>query len=111
MRPIGFAEVAWATALCTIEKSILCAAIASGSTCTRTANFGPPNTDTWATPDRVDRRCAMVVSAYSSTSAKDRVRELTDRTSTGASDGLTLRNEGGVVISGGSLRCARLSAD
>jgi hypothetical protein len=52
-----------------------------------------------------------LVSAYSSTSNKDSVAEFTDRLMIGASDGFTLRNDGGFVISAGRCRCAWLSAD
>ena len=47
-----------------------------GSSCTRTAYFCDPNTLTNATPDTVDRRCANWVSAYSLTTDRGRVSEL-----------------------------------
>ena len=87
------------------------AANAFGSTCTRTAYFWAPKTRTCATPVRLEMRCASSVSAYSSTADSGRLAELSARNSTGESAGLTLRNEGGVVISAGSRRAAVLIAD
>jgi len=49
---------------------------ALGSSWTRTAYLAAPYTLTWATPSTVDRRCAMNVSAYSSSAESDSVREL-----------------------------------
>ena len=82
---------------------------ACGSTCTRTAYFCDPNTDTCATPSTVDMRCARKVSAYSSNADSDSVGELTARNRIGESAGLALRNEGG-SMSRGSWRCTRESA-
>ena len=68
-------------------------------------------TRTWLTPLKVDRRCAINVSAYSSTSDSGIVAELRLRKMTGASAGLAFRKLGGVVICTGSRRAAEVSAD
>src|SRR5712692_146103 len=47
-------------------------------------------------------RCAMSVSAYSSTCGSDNTSELSDRKRIGLSAGLTLRRPGGVGMPGGS---------
>src|SRR5262249_31367496 len=73
-----------------------------GSSCARTAYFCVPNTCTWATPLTMDKRCATVVCAASSTSDRRIVDELRARYSTGWSAGFTFWYEGGEGISGGS---------
>ena len=50
-----------------------------GSTWTRTAYFWEPKTWTWATPLTMEMRWAIRVSAYSSTSDRGRVGELSER--------------------------------
>src|SRR5689334_5154711 len=62
-------------------------------------------------PGSVETRCAISVSAYSSTWDSGRTVELSDRNNTGWSAGFTLRKAGGVVISTGSLRAAVVMAD
>src|SRR6266567_8621800 len=47
-------------------------------------------------------RCAISVSAYSSTCGSDKTSEFSDKNRIGLSAGLTLRRPGGVGISGGS---------
>jgi len=49
---------------------------ALGSSWTRTAYFAAPYTLTCATPSTVDKRCAMKVSAYSSSAESDSVAVL-----------------------------------
>src|SRR5579885_391631 len=86
------------------------AASLSGSTCTRTAYFCVPNTITCATPETMEMRCAMVVSAYSSTVQMGKVSEKTPRNITGESAGLYLRKEGGAGMPGGSRGVASAMA-
>ena len=54
-------------------------ASASGSSCTRTAYFWLPNTCTCATPLTIEMRCAIIVSAYSSTCDSGSVGETSAR--------------------------------
>ena len=84
--------------------------MAGGSRSTRTANFCAPNTDTCATPLTIEMRCAIVVSAYSSTVESGSVSELTVRKNTGVSAGFTFRKEGGDGMPGGSWRVVRAMA-
>src|SRR5690349_3972211 len=74
----------------------------SGFTFTRTAYFCAPMTFTWATPGIMERRWAIVVSAYSSTLFMGRVLEVRVRKKIGESAGFTLRNDGGAGIPGGN---------
>src|SRR5262245_29531192 len=92
------------------SSEMLRAAAATGSTCTRTANFCAPNTSTWATPGICEICCASVISPYSSTTDKGKVGETRLIYMIGKSPGFTLRKLGGVVISTGSLRAATVSA-
>ena len=48
--PTGVLELVLATTVRMSSSEMLRAAAATGSTCTRTANFCAPNTSTWATP-------------------------------------------------------------
>jgi hypothetical protein len=89
---------------------MLRAAAATGSTCTRTANFCAPNTSTWATPRSCEICCASVISPNSLTADRGRVGETKLIYMIGKSPGFTLRKLGGVVISTGSLRAATVSA-
>ena len=89
---------------------MLRAAAATGSTCTRTANFCAPNTNTWATPASCEICCASVISPNSLTADSGRVGETKLIYMIGKSPGFTLRKLGGVVISTGSLRAATVSA-
>src|ERR1035437_8125055 len=73
-----------------------------GSTWMRTAYFAEPKTCTCATPSTMEMRCAIMVSAYSSRSLRRMVGEVRNRLRMGWSPGLTLRNEGGVGMPGGS---------
>ena len=77
----------------------------------RTAYFCEPKTSTWATPLIVEMRCASCVSAYSLTSGSGRVGDDRAIKKIGESAGLTLRNEGGDDMPGGSLRCEAAIAD
>src|SRR5262249_27190382 len=92
------------------SSEMLRAAAATGSTCTRTANFCAPNTSTWATPGICEICCASVISPNSSTTDKGKVGETRLIYMIGKSPGFTLRKLGGVVISTGSLRAATVSA-
>ena len=62
-----------------------------GSSCTRTAYFAEPNTFTCATPSIIDKRCAMVVSAYSSISWTDSSLDVSVILMIGPDDGFCLR--------------------
>src|SRR5262245_59634258 len=86
-------------------------ASARGSTWTCTAYFCVPNTCTCATPVTVEIRCAITVCAYSSSVHMGIVSDVSAIRKMDASAGLTLRNDGGVLIVGGSCRMAREMAD
>ena len=111
MVPVGVMLDIPATAACTSCMEMPRAAMASGLSRTRTAYFWPPKMLTWATPGSWETCWLMMVSAYSCTSESGNVSEITDRNSTGASAGFTLRKLGGTVISIGSWRCATDRAD
>ncbi len=83
---------------------------ASGRTRMRTAKRFWPSTRTCATPSIVDSVGEIRFSAKSLSSDRLIDGERSETISTGASAGLTLRYDGGVVISAGSVRCARNSA-
>ena len=59
----------------------------------------------------VEMRCARKVSAYSSTVDSGSVSEVRARKKIGKSAGLTLRNDGGVLMVGGSRRAAPAIAE
>ena len=61
-----------------------------GSSWTRTAYCCAPKTETWATPFTMEMRCAIMVSAYSSTVESGSVGEVSARKRIGESAGLTL---------------------
>jgi hypothetical protein len=67
----------------------ICARELRGSSSTRTAYFCAPNTCTCATPLTIEMRCAIVVSAYSSSVDSGSVFEVSARIQTGWSAGLT----------------------
>ena len=62
-----------------VESDLARRPACSGSTCTRTAYFGAPNTCTCATPSTMEMRCAIMVSAYSSRSDSGMVGEVRKR--------------------------------
>src|SRR6266436_2174067 len=96
--PTGVFELAAATALRISSMPMPIEASASGSAWTRTANFCPPKTWTWATPGSVEMRCAIITSAYSSTTESGSVSEARVRNITGWSAGLTFWKRGGVDV-------------
>ena len=65
---------------------------------------------TWATPSSVDRVGEIRCSAKSFSSERLSDGEVSAMNRIGASAGLTLRYDGGTVMSCGSWRCARRSA-
>ena len=81
-----------------------------GSSRTRNAYFCAPKTWTCETPATVEIRCAIVVSAYSSTTESGSVGELTAKYIIGWSAGLVFRNEGGDGMSVGKRRCTAAMA-
>lgn len=66
---------------------------------------------TCETPSMVEMRWAIIDSAYSLTSDKGRVAELSARIRMGSSAGFCFRKEGGFGMSAGSRRCTPDSAD
>ena len=86
------------------------AARACGSACTCTAYFWAPSTCTCATPEIIEIRCAMRVSAYSSSVHSGSVGEVRTRYRIGWSAGLTLVKVGGVGMPCGSMRDAWVMA-
>ena len=77
--PVGVLLLPVCNALVTSSIPIWRVAMAAGSSCTRTANFCAPITCTCATPFTMEMRCAMVVSAASSTCDRLSVDELSAR--------------------------------
>ncbi len=108
--PTGVLELVLATTVRMSSSEILRAAAATGSTCTRTANFCAPNTSTWAIPGSCEICCASVISPYSSTTDNGKVAETRLIYMTGKSPGLTFRKLGGMVISTGNFFAATVSA-
>ena len=108
--PTGVDELARETAARTSSSDMPRAAAASGSACTRMANFWLPKITTWATPWICDSACPMVMSPYSLTADSGNVSELSEIKRIAKSDGLTFRKLGGIVISIGRRRCAMVSA-
>src|SRR5258705_5223030 len=108
--PTGVLELVLATTVRMSSSEILRAAAATGSTCTRTANFCAPNTSTWAIPGSCEICCASVISPYSSTTDNGKVAETKLIYMTGKSPGLTFRKLGGMVISTGNFFAATVSA-
>ena len=86
----------------------VCSLVGSNLTCT--AYFCAPSTCTCATPSTIEMRCAILFSAYSSTTHKGSVGEVTVRKMMGESAGFTLRNEGGLDKPGGSSGMAAAMA-
>src|ERR1700686_203026 len=109
--PVGTLVLPWFSELLTSSIPIWRVAIPLGSTCTRTAYFCAPYTCTCATPFTMEPRCAIVVSAASSTCDSFRVGELSARYRIGWSAGFTLRNEGGVGRGDGGCPGAGVMAD
>ena len=66
MVPVGRFTFQFRRAASTSLMPIWREASLNGSSCTRTAYFCAPSTATCATPDTIEMRCAMRVSAYSS---------------------------------------------
>ena len=64
--PAGVFTFQLRSAVSTSLMPIIREASARGSSCAWTANFWLPSTCTWATPLTIEIRCAMRVSAYSS---------------------------------------------
>src|SRR5438128_789656 len=99
--PTGVLELVLATTVRMSSSEMLRAAAATGSTCTRTANFCAPNTSTWATPRSCEICCASVISPNSLTADRGRVGDTKLIYMIGKSPGFTLRKLGGDVISTG----------
>ncbi len=108
--PTGVEELARETAARISSSDSPRAAAASGSACTRMANFCAPKIVTCATPGSCDSACPMVMSPYSLTADSGSVVDPSETNRTGKSAGLTFRKLGGMVISIGSRRCAMVNA-
>src|SRR5690242_13260000 len=87
-------------ALATCETPMPRDASCCGSSWTRTAYFADPQTPTCATPSTIDRRCAIVVSAYSSICVNGSTFDVSARNMIGADDGLCLCADGGSMFDG-----------
>src|SRR5437763_88830 len=90
----------WRIAFATCETPMPCDASCCGSSWTRTAYLADPHTPTSATPSTIDRRCAMVVSAYSSSCVIGSTFDVKARNMIGADEGLCLCAEGGSMFDG-----------
>src|SRR6266478_4908835 len=108
--PTGVEELARETAARISSSESPRAAAASGSACTRIANFCAPKIVTCATPGNCDSACPTVMSPYSLTVDNGSVVDPSETNRTGKSAGFTLRKLGGMVISIGSRRCAMVKA-
>src|SRR5512143_1963195 len=93
--PVGRLTFHLLKALSTSLIPICLAASLSGSTCTRTAYLVEPKTLTWATPVTMEIRCAISVSAYSSSVQSGKVGDVRASIMMGESAGLVLRKDGG----------------
>ncbi len=109
--PTGVDELAAATAVMRSSRVKPLVASASGLAWTRTAKCCWPKISTWATPLSVDSRCAITVSANSSTSEIGTVSEDRLMKITGKSAGFTLMKNGGMVICRGRCFAAVVIAD
>src|SRR5207244_12551570 len=78
--------------------------------CAGTAYFLAPYSWTYDTASPIELRCAISVSAYSSTCGSDSTSELSDISRIGLSAGFTLRRPGGVGIPGGNCGSAAETA-
>src|SRR3954447_11022579 len=106
MVPVGELTFQLRIAVSTSLMPIWRAASACGSSCACTAYFWLPSTWTCATPDTIEMRCAMRVSAYSSSVHGGIVVDVITRYRIGWSAGLTLVKVGGVGMPCGSRRAA-----
>ena len=98
--PAGEFEFPWLMAACTSSMPIPRAAMAPGSSCTRTAYLDEPYTCTCATPVTVDTRWARKVSAYSLNSCRLRTSELIENIMIGESAAFALLYDGGLMPCG-----------
>ena len=98
--PVGSITLLLRIAVATCETPMLRDASCAGSSCTRTAYFAEPNTPTDATPSIIDSRCAIVVSAYSSTCVIGSTFDVSAMLRIGAADGFCLRYDGGRIVDG-----------
>src|ERR1043165_6075163 len=104
--PVGVLGFALRMAVSTSSTPIPRSASAFGSICARTAYFIAPYTCTCDTPSTIEMRCAITVSAYSSTCGSDNTSEFSERKRIGLSEGFDLRRLGGLGIPGGSCGSA-----
>src|SRR6185369_15785423 len=111
IEPVGWLELARSTAEATSSMPMPRLARARGSSCTRTAYFCEPKMLTCDTPLKVASRGEITVSAYSLITDSGKLGELSAMNRIGASDGFTLKNDGGVVMSLGSNRATADKAD
>src|SRR5258708_2755732 len=108
--PTGVEEFARETAARISSSESPRAAAASGSACTRIANFCAPKIVTCDTRGNCESAWPTVMSQYSLTVDNGSVVDPSETNRTGKSAGFTLRKLGGMVISIGSRRCAMVKA-
>src|SRR3954465_127920 len=104
IEPAGVLTFQLRSAVSTSLMPIRREAGARGSSCACTANFWLPSTCTCATPLTIEMRCAMRVSAYSSSVHGGTVVEVITRYRIGWSAGFTLVKVGGVGMPCGRRR-------
>src|SRR5581483_8109081 len=110
MLPVGVLTFQLRSAFSTSLMPIWRDASWCGSSCAWTAYFWLPRTCTCATPLTIEIRCAMRVSAYSSSVHGGTVVDVMTRYRIGWSAGFTFVNVGGVGIPCGSRRAACVMA-
>jgi len=82
----------------------------AGSSWTRTAYFADPNTLTCDTPSTCDRRCAIVVSATSSSAVSDIEFDVSAKKRIGDAAGFCLRYDGGMIVDGRNASAPEIAA-
>src|SRR6476661_2912904 len=82
----------------------------AGSRSARTAYFAWPNTLTCDTPSTIDNRCAMFVSANSSSAVSDIELEVSAKKRIGDAAGFCFRYDGGMIVDGRKARVAEMAA-
>ncbi len=111
MVPLGWLTLAATSAARTSSSVRLVPASATGSTCTRTAGFWPPLSETRPTPGTWEIFCASTESARSSTCARDRLFDDNAKVRMGVSAGFDLLYVGGAgSVRGNTLAAALMAA-
>ena len=101
-----FERTACAISLTLSPRAVSCA----GSRSTRTAYFAEPKTFTCETPSTIDSRCAIVVSATSSSAVNVMAFDVRAKNRIGEAAGFCLRYDGGMMFVGRNASDAEIAA-